>query len=169
MTNNTVFLGLGSNQGNKFQQLEDALGKINEQIGEIIHISSVYESAPWGFESENTFYNIVIACQTKLAPFDLLEKTENIERATGRIKSTEGVYHDRKIDIDILYYNDLILDTKELKIPHPAIWDRDFVYVPLLEIAPDYFTKTTALNTKNHTLKRLEYLSFSLEKITKKS
>ena len=133
----TVYLGLGTNLGRKEENLKLAVEKINEEIGKVTSLSSFYETAPWGFESDNSFLNAAVCVTTDYAPLKVLELTQCIERELGRtIKSTDGQYHDRIIDIDILLYDELILDTPQLKIPHPLMTERDFVMEPLREIAP---------------------------------
>jgi len=133
----TVYFGLGTNLGDKERNLRLAIDKIKEQIGEIISLSAFHVSEPWGFESANTFLNAVICVETTLSPFQLLEKTQKIEKQIGRSKkSADGIYNDRLIDLDILLYNDLILHTGNLDIPHPLMTERPFVMKPLCEIAP---------------------------------
>ncbi|MEI6555389.1 MAG: 2-amino-4-hydroxy-6-hydroxymethyldihydropteridine diphosphokinase [Paludibacter sp.] len=132
-----VYLGFGTNLGDKERNLNDAILKISQDIGKVICQSSFYASKPWGFESENDFLNAVILAETNLSPLELLAKTQEIELELGRtVKSTNG-YADRVIDIDILLFDNEIIDLPELKIPHPLITERDFVYIPLLEIAPN--------------------------------
>ena len=134
----TIYLGLGTNLGQKKENLEVAVERIKEEIGEVTSLSSFYETAPWGFESENSFLNAVACVITGLQPMEILERTQHIECDLGRtLKSTDGQYHDRIIDIDILLYDDLVLDTPELKIPHPLMTERSFVMDPLREIAPE--------------------------------
>ena len=131
----TVFLGLGSNLGDKAANITLAVQHIEEQIGHVVRQSALYISEPWGFDSENEFVNAVVKCETILSPHQLLRTTQRIERQMGRKrKSCNGVYHDRIIDIDILLYDDLTIDTPSLKIPHPLMQQRDFVMVPLREI-----------------------------------
>lgn len=137
----TVYLGLGSNLGNRRQMLLDAIEKINKKVGNVVRQSSFYETKPWGFESENLFLNAAVKVTTKLSPTELLEVTQQIEREMGRRKKTTlnsqlstPNYSDRPIDIDILLYDDLHVDLPELKIPHPLMQERDFVLVPLREI-----------------------------------
>lgn len=134
----TAYLGLGTNLGSdKAANLHQAVSLINEQAGRVLACSSFIESEPWGFCSENTFLNAVVAIDTPHAPNELLRVTQSIERSMGRThKSVDGCYTDRVIDIDILLYDNLVVDEAELTIPHPLIWQRPFVYVPLLEIAP---------------------------------
>ena len=133
-----VYLGLGTNLGDKAANLHRAVCGISEKIGKVLSLSSFYETAPWGFESENSFLNAAICVETSLSPLEVLHRTQEIERTLGRThKSTGGIYHDRIIDIDLLLYNKEIIQTPELTIPHPLMLQRDFVMNPLVEIAPD--------------------------------
>ena len=133
-----VFLSLGSNLGNKRQNLESAVKLINERIGEISSLSSFYNTAPWGFDSDNSFLNAAACVYTDLTPDDILSETQKIEKEIGRIKkSVDGTYSDRIIDIDILTYDNMQINSPHLTIPHPLMTQRDFVMIPLAEIAPD--------------------------------
>lgn len=146
MTDNmhTTYLALGSNMGNRQQVMEQAIKMINEQIGAVVRQSSFYETEPWGFDSPNMFLNAAVCVETPLCPRCLLERTQQIERALGRTKKTTlhtphstlptPHYSDRPIDIDILLYDDITVDEPDLKIPHPLMYERDFVMVPLREI-----------------------------------
>ena len=132
-----AYLGLGTNLGDRRDNLLRAVEHINEQAGHVLACSSFIETEPWGFSSDNAFLNAVIEIDTSLTPHNLLHATQEIERAMGRThKSLDGMYTDRIIDIDILLYEDLTISDTELTIPHPLIWQRSFVYGPLLEIAP---------------------------------
>lgn len=133
-----VYLGLGSNLGNKEENIHEAIKRIGELVGVVVRQSSLYKTEPWGFESENYFVNAVVCCHTSLSPFDVLEHTQQIERMLGRTSKTRhGEYHDRLIDIDILLYDDMSIDSTSLKIPHPLMQERDFVMIPLREILND--------------------------------
>lgn len=133
-----VYFSLGTNLGDKEQNLRMAVQKIRKQIGEVISLSAFYATAPWGFSSEHTFLNAAACVETLLPPLSVLHLTQEIEREIGRThKSVGGVYSDRVIDIDLLLYGDLVLDTPELKLPHPLMHERRFVMEPLAEIAPD--------------------------------
>ena len=133
-----VYLGLGTNLGDKAANLHAAVHLISGKIGKVISLSSFYATAPWGFESENSFLNAAICVETSLSPLEVLHRTQEIERTLGRThKSTGGIYHDRIIDIDLLLYNKEIIQTPELTLPHPLMLQRDFVMNPLVEIAPD--------------------------------
>ena len=133
-----VYLGLGTNLGDKEANLKAAIGEIGKRVGEVTSLSAFHASEPWGFESEHSFLNAVCCVQTDLNPMEVLHTTQEIERSLGRLKkSVNGVYSDRMIDIDILLYDDLHIQTPELTIPHPLMWERDFVMIPLREIASD--------------------------------
>lgn len=134
-----VYLGLGSNLGNRRALLKRAVRLIGERVGEVTRQSTFIETEPWGFESANKFLNAVILCETDMTPREVLEATQQIERDMGRQKivhrtSSNRTYTDRPIDIDILLYDDLTVDEPDLKIPHPLMEQRDFVMIPLKEI-----------------------------------
>jgi 2-amino-4-hydroxy-6-hydroxymethyldihydropteridine diphosphokinase len=133
-----VFLGLGTNLGNREENLKKAIVMIGENIGEIVSCSSVYETEPWGFQSENEFLNAVIKVRTELKPPGLLGRILMIEAQLGRLREGEEMgYKSRIIDIDILLYGHEIINKKSLQIPHPRIPERKFVLVPLCEISPE--------------------------------
>ena len=131
----TVYLGLGSNLGNREENLRGALFEIASSVGVVEAVSSFIVTEPWGFESTHTFVNAVCRVQTRLSPMEVLDATQAIERNLGRIqKSVDGIYSDRLIDIDILLYDDWKVDTPRLVIPHPLMAQRDFVKIPLAEL-----------------------------------
>ena len=133
-----LYLGLGTNLGNKRENLTRAIEALSLALGKCVTQSSFIETEPWGFESNNSFLNCVAAFDTDIAPLELLDTTERIERMLGRTqKSLDGNYHDRVIDIDILLYGDNIIESDRLTIPHPLMHSRTFVLEPLAEIAPD--------------------------------
>ncbi len=133
----TVYLGLGSNIGDRLAFIRKALTLIAERVGEILTLSNYYESPPWGYDSTASYQNLVLAISTELNPLSLLTATLEIEKKVGRQhKTLNGNYQDREIDIDILLYDDLILQTPALTIPHPLMHQRPFVLKPLAEIAP---------------------------------
>jgi 2-amino-4-hydroxy-6-hydroxymethyldihydropteridine diphosphokinase len=131
-----VFLGLGSNLGNREENLNKAKVMIGSSIGSVISSSSLYETEPWGFESKEEFLNMVICIETKLSPSGLLGRILMIESQLGRVRC-DTKYSSRVIDIDILLYDNDIVNEEALIIPHPKIEERRFVLVPLAEIAPD--------------------------------
>jgi len=133
----TVYLGLGSNLGDKQMFIKKALALITERVGVILALSGIYETEPWGYDSPEMYQNVATVIRTDLEPATLLTVIQAIEREIGRNhKTTNGQYHDRVIDIDILLYDDLILQTATLTIPHPLMHRRVFVLQPLSEIAP---------------------------------
>ena len=134
----TVYLGIGSNEGDRQALMEQAVALIADKIGRVVAVSSFIETEPWGFESENRFLNGVVGVETSLRPHVLLRKTQRIERRLGRRHKTgQHGYSDRPIDIDILLYGDRVIHSRRLTVPHPLMLQRDFVLTPLLEIAPD--------------------------------
>ena len=133
-----VFLSLGSNLGDGPANVRKAIEKIEELAGPVERRSALYVTEPWGFHSTNLFTNAAVMCVTTLTPMELLNATQRIEREMGRLQKSVGcVYHDRIIDIDILLYDDWHVDEPRLKIPHPLMWQRDFVMKPLREILPE--------------------------------
>ena len=138
MDSHIVFLGLGTNLGDREANLKAAVEQINKRVGEVTSLSAFYVTEPWGFESSHPFLNAVCRVDTVLTPHEVLAVTQDIERMIGRTKkSVNGCYSDRPIDIDILIYDDCRLNTPELTIPHPLMHKRDFVMKPLGEIAPE--------------------------------
>lgn len=135
-----VFLGLGSNLGDGRKNLDEAVRMIAETIGEVVAVSTYIESEPWGFRSANRFTNGAVAVLTTMEPIALLNETQRIERVMGRThKHKPGEpYTDRVIDIDILMYDQLEMQTDRLTIPHPLIEQRDFVKIPLSEIQNEF-------------------------------
>ena len=130
-----VYLSLGTNLGNRRGNIREAIERIGEQVGVVTRQSALYETKPWGFSSPNDFINVCVLVETELAPRQLLEATQRIEKEMGRtLKSVDGNYHDRIIDIDILTYDELKINEPDLKIPHPLMEEREFVMVPLREI-----------------------------------
>mgnify|MGYP000931543336 CR=1 FL=1 len=132
-----AFIGLGTNLGDKTRNINKAIQFLGMEAGDVVNISPSYSSKPWGFASENDFVNAVILIDTKLDPLALLEKITYLERKMGRTARIEGEYSDRIIDMDILLYENRIINLPKLSIPHPLLHKRDFVLVPLAEIAPD--------------------------------
>ena len=132
-----AYLALGTNIGNKRRNMITAAALLAERVGDVLALSGFYETEPWGFQSENTFLNAALQLDTSLSPLELLKATQEIEIEMGRTQKSNGAYHDRIIDIDILLYEDLVLQTPELTLPHPLMHERLFVMEPLTEIAPN--------------------------------
>lgn len=135
-----VYLGLGSNLGNKEQIIKKAIDRIGDRVGTVVAVSSFYKTKPWGYQSVHTFCNAVMAVDTELPPEEVLNTVQVIERELGskEHRKSDGTYVDRLIDIDLLDYDGLILDTYVLVLPHPYMHKRIFVMEPLAEIAPDW-------------------------------
>ncbi len=131
-----IYLGLGTNLGDREKNLKTAIEKIAENIGPVVGSSSVYETEPWGFTAEQKFLNMVVEVKTILKPSGLLGRILMIESLMGRTREGKE-YKSRIIDIDILFYENRVIKNKALQVPHPGLTDRRFVLVPLCEIAPN--------------------------------
>lgn len=132
--NNAYFL-LGSNLGNRIEMLQDAAQLLQVKLGTIISQSAIYETAPWGITDQPTFLNQVILIPTHKRPIALLNCIRQTEEALGRVRHEK--WGSRLIDVDLLYYGDIVLKMPELVVPHPFIQERRFTLVPLVEIAPN--------------------------------
>jgi 2-amino-4-hydroxy-6-hydroxymethyldihydropteridine diphosphokinase len=130
-----VFIGSGSNLGDRLAELKKAVKQLSPEV-RVLKSSKVYETPPWGFEIQPAFLNQVLKTETDLDPFELLNYLKSIEEKMGR-KATFR-YGPRSIDLDILFYDRLIISSEALQIPHPMIAERAFVLVPMSEIAPDF-------------------------------
>ncbi|MBC8321606.1 MAG: 2-amino-4-hydroxy-6-hydroxymethyldihydropteridine diphosphokinase [Bacteroidetes bacterium] len=144
---NQVFLLLGSNIEPRIKYLEEAEKKISKYIGNIVRWSAIYESEPLGFSANTTFLNRVLLVYCKLSAIDILYKILDIEQEMGRIRSSLG-YSSRTIDIDILYFNNDIIKTENITIPHPRLHKRKFTLKPLSEIAPHFIHPVLNHNNK---------------------
>lgn len=154
---NRVFLSLGSNLGDRFENLQKALELLNQFVGTIINVSSVYENPPLDFDSSDQFYNICLELETSLSISELLSKSQAIEQKIGRTEKTKKQYQSRLIDIDILYYNKEIHNEENITIPHLKLYERNFVLLPMCEISKEFVDPL-----KKETLKNL--LKFSNDK-----
>jgi 2-amino-4-hydroxy-6-hydroxymethyldihydropteridine diphosphokinase len=130
-----VYLGLGSNMGDRAASLTEACTLISKNIGKIAKSSHIYETQPYGNENQDWFYNQVIMINTTMKPREVLEAIGRIEREMGRVRTEK--WGPRPIDIDILLYANYVVADKGLEIPHPELHKRSFVLIPLMEIAPD--------------------------------
>jgi 2-amino-4-hydroxy-6-hydroxymethyldihydropteridine diphosphokinase len=133
-TTHICYLSLGSNLGDRAKNLGKAISSLAPQVQPLIQ-SSIYQTEPWGYSDQPNFLNQSVKAETTQDPFDLLEYLKTLEKQLGRQETFR--FGPRLIDIDILLYDDLVLDTPELTIPHPRIQERAFVLIPLAEIAPD--------------------------------
>lgn len=140
----TAWLGFGSNLGNRRENLSRACELIEKKGDRIVKRSAIYESPAWGFESKNSFYNMCLRIETKKSPGEFLQFLHDIEKQMGRERA--GVYIDRNIDIDILFYDSLVIESPEIRIPHPRISERMFVLEPLAEIAPELIHPISGLS-----------------------
>ena len=132
-----LYLALGSNQGDRKALLDAARAACDASLGRGTGCSDYIETAPWGFSSPHPFLNAVLELETELSPIAVLELTQEIERQLGRLtKSSAAGYQDRPIDLDLLLYDDLVLETPRLTLPHPLMHLRNFVLEPLQQLAP---------------------------------
>lgn len=134
----TCFLLLGSNLGPKTENLRFAIREIKIRAGTISKQSALYASEAWGFDSKEEFLNVVIEIHTRLSPHALLKTLQDIEKQAGRKREQNSGYTSRTLDIDILFFDEVIMDTTELVIPHPRLHQRRFTLEPLYEIAPGF-------------------------------
>jgi 2-amino-4-hydroxy-6-hydroxymethyldihydropteridine diphosphokinase len=134
---NNIFIELGGNQGDRVEFLTRALYEIEKTIGKIIQTSSLYETPPWGFKSDDAFLNQVIELQSDLNSGIMMQKLHQIELQLGRVRGSNQ-YMSRTIDLDVLFYGQQILKSDVLEIPHPRLHLRRFVLEPMAEIAPDF-------------------------------
>ncbi len=134
-----LYLSLGSNQGNRIDNLRQAVKNIEEQIGELVASSSYYETEPWGFTDNTNFINQVIKVKSRLTADEILAISQKIEKDLGRKRlKTNQEYSSRNIDIDILFLGDIVLNDLHLTVPHKHLHKRNFVLQPMFEISPDF-------------------------------
>ena len=148
-----IYLSIGSNKGNRYSFIKEALRLIHKDIGEVILISKIYETKSWGFQSDD-FLNLCILIKSKLIPTKLISKLKKIEESVGRERNNDKI-EAREIDIDILFYSDKIVNQKDLIIPHQRLHLRNFVLYPLNDIAAD-FIHPILLKSVNELLKECE-------------
>lgn len=179
---NQVVLSLGTNQGNRLRNIEKCIELIHQEVGTVIKISKLYETPSWGFESD-AFYNCALVLHTFLSAHKILEQILDIERRLGRVRGDTLEYQSRIIDIDLIAFDEEIIETQELQIPHPLMQNRKFVLLPmmdlnlnwmhpilhkkiaeLVEISPDESSCTFVQNLKNPLdlipLERFNYIAF---------
>lgn len=129
-----ALLSLGSNLGDRVKNIYDGIQKVADKVGKVISYSPLYESKPWGVVSPNDYINACILVEAQTSPEEVMTILHDIEKEMGRVRSTK--YNDRTLDIDLLLFDQLIIDTEELKIPHPRMHERLFVLVPANQIVP---------------------------------
>ncbi|MDP4282195.1 MAG: 2-amino-4-hydroxy-6-hydroxymethyldihydropteridine diphosphokinase [Bacteroidota bacterium] len=132
----SCILLLGSNRGDRLKMLEKARQAIDSEAGRIHKVSQIYESEPWGFMDPEDFLNQAVEILTEKEPLELLDTIQHIEASLGRVRTSEH-YEGRTLDIDILFYDELILDSPRLTIPHPRIQERRFVLLPLADLGEE--------------------------------
>ena len=148
-----IYLSIGSNKGNRYSFIKEALKLIQIDIGAVLINSKIYETKSWGFDSDD-FLNLCILVESRLTPTELLQTLRNIENKIGRIRDSNKMVA-REIDIDILFYSDKIINEKDLIIPHPRLHLRNFVLFPLNDIAGD-FIHPGLLKSVNELLEKCE-------------
>lgn len=146
---NSVILSLGSNIEDRLYYLKSAINHLEEIIGEVKNVSSIYESEALGFESDIDFLNLCVEIETTFSPIELLKKTQEIELDIGRTKKSNGSYESRKIDIDIIFYGNEIINTETLTIPHKLFKNRLFVLLPLKEIYDSSYYPENSINIED--------------------
>lgn len=138
MKNSELFLSVGTNLGNRQLNIDTALNLLGQRIGTVLMKSSIFETEPWGFTSDNMFYNIAVKIETELQVSQILFETKLIEKEMGRkSKSVCEHYCDRIIDLDLIFFDNMVTNTQELCLPHPKMTERLFVLQPMAEIAPN--------------------------------
>lgn len=136
-TQHQVILSLGSNQGNRFNNIQSAIDLIHREAGTVVKVSKLYETPAWGFEGE-AFYNCALVLHTQRSAQTILEKVLGIEKKIGRVRSESEGYQSRPIDIDLIAFNEEIINSKELQVPHPAMQERMFVLLPMRDLNLDW-------------------------------
>jgi deoxyguanosine kinase len=136
-----VILSLGSNQGNRLDVLQQCIQLLHQEVGTVIKISTVYETPAWGFESD-AFYNCALRLHTSFSAVKVLQQVLKIEKQLGRVRTAKQGYQSRTIDIDIIAFDDLVLDTEKLNLPHPLLQGRNFVLLPLRDLQSDWMHPT---------------------------
>lgn len=167
-TQRNIYLSLGTNQGNKTENLQQAIDLIADKMGNVLKKSSVYKTASWGFDGKD-FFNICIQISSFLHPEKLLQTALDIENSLGRVRDNSKSYINRNIDIDILLIDDEIIFSKDLTVPHPKMLERKFVLVPFSEIASNVIhpiAKKTIQNCANNCMDTTE-INLTDEKLTR--
>jgi 2-amino-4-hydroxy-6-hydroxymethyldihydropteridine diphosphokinase len=132
-----VILSLGSNQGNRFENIENAIALLHQEVTTVVAVSSLYESDSWGFDSDS-FYNCIIILNTNISAIKLLKKILKAEKKLGRIRNNSTLYQPRIIDIDVISYGDEVIETDFIQVPHKHLQDRLFVLLPMIEVISDW-------------------------------
>jgi len=156
---NNIFLGIGSNKGNKIEYLASAVQKLNsDEFCKVEKVSSIYESEPYGVKEQDTFFNAVVQLRSERNLFELHSLIKKFEKEIGRIESSK--WGPREIDIDLLFFGNEIYSDEKLTVPHKEILLRDFVIIPLKEIAPEFIHPKAQIKIKEIDLNKIEKLIF---------
>lgn len=137
--NELIYIGVGTNLGDKMANIRCAAAELNAHGIRVIRSASIYETPPWGFETDEWFLNTVFECTTESGPHDCLKALQFVEKKMGRERSLKEGYESRIIDLDILLFKDLKISSPELQVPHPYIAERQFVIIPMQELTGDFF------------------------------
>lgn len=143
---NTVYLLLGTNLGDKRDNLRKAIDFVNQELGEVLGESPIYETEPWGEKGQPSFYNMAVKINTSQSPIVLMQKINEIENKMGRVRTAHNHWKERLIDIDILFFNDWVIINKTVYIPHPRLHLRNFTLVPMAALAPELIHPVLGLN-----------------------
>ena len=159
-----IYLLMGSNLGDRVQNLKNCLNEVENRVGKVLRVSSIYETEAWGLRDQDSFLNVAMEVSSDLSPKEMITIFDEIEKNGGREKTIK--WGPRVIDLDILYYSDIILKTLQLQIPHKEIQNRNFVLVPMIELNKD-FIHPVFNKTQNELLElckdNLEVKDFSLD------
>ncbi|MNE32390.1 Bifunctional folate synthesis protein [compost metagenome] len=134
-----IYIGVGTNLGDKMANIQHAINELNANHIRVLRTASIYETPPWGFETEEWFLNTVFECTTELDSLNCLKTLQFVEKKMGRERSSQERYESRIIDLDILLFKDLKIKHPELQIPHPYITERQFVTTPMFELTGNFF------------------------------
>ena len=169
---NQIILALGSNEGNRLTNIQNAIERIHNEVGTVVKVSKLYETPAWGFDSE-PFFNCALVMNSVLSAEIILEKVLNLETQLGRIRSDSKRYQSRVIDIDVIAYNEDIIKTENLQVPHPLMQERLFVLIPMRDLNLDwrhpifqkYLPELLKVSEDKSSYKVIQSLEFPLQKI----
>jgi len=167
-----VVLSLGTNQGNRLRNIQNCIQLIHQEIGTVIKISKLYETPSWGFDSD-AFYNCALVIHTFSSAHKILDQILNIEKQLGRVRGTTSEYQSRIIDIDLITFDEEIIDTEELQVPHPLMQNRSFVLLPMIDLNLDWkhpvfhkkITELLEISPDNSVCTMVQDLEMPLDKI----
>jgi len=161
--NKSVVLSLGGNIGDVKRVLEDAISCLEKRVGKLVLASEIYKTEAWGVEDQPDFLNQTIVLETSLTPHEVLEICLNVEKELGRDRMVKKKWQERVVDIDVLFYEDEVIDSIDLILPHPYLHERNFVLVPLAEIIPEFvhpILKETIFDLKESSSDKLQVIKY---------